>query len=600
MSDLRRLLRYVKPYRKRVALAIASMVGVSLCTGAYMAIVKFIFDDLLVSRGETSIKFTEMLNRLGLNMTEDVRSNLVYILSAFVALAFLKSLFAYFSHYLMGRAGQHVVEDVRNDLYRTYQTQSLSFYHRHPTGNLISHLINDANQVQVAVTGNLISLLQQFLTIMVLFGVMLYYDWALALAVSLGGPVAFALIYRMGKRLKKTSRRTLEQLSGLTMLLQEVLAAVRIVKVFLMETYEVNRFQNMNTHLRRLAVRATRVQSISSPLMEFGGGLLAAGLIWVGHMKISSGVLSTGDLAAFLASMFSIYTPLKHLSNANNQIQTGLASARRLFTMIDSVPSVRERPDAVEIKGVKRGIEFKHAGFQYEGTETQALRDVSFSVASGEAIALVGPSGAGKTTLVNLLPRFYDVTEGSIEIDGRDIRDCTLASLRGRIAIVPQETQLFDDTVANNIRYGRRDAAPHEVEAAARHANAHEFAAELPRGYETMVGENGHLLSGGERQRLAIARALLKNPDILILDEATSDLDARSEAAIRQALERLLKGRTAFVIAHRLSTVLRSDRIMVMDQGRVVAQGTHESLLESSPLYRELYELQFMKEAANA
>jgi subfamily B ATP-binding cassette protein MsbA len=310
-------------------------------------------------------------------------------------------------------------------------------------------------------------------------------------------------------------------------------------------------------------------------------------------MKISNGVLSTGDLAAFLASMFSIYTPLKHLSNANNQIQTGLASARRLFTMMDSVPSVRERPDAVELKGVKRGIEFKHAGFQYEGAETPTLRDVSFFVASGEAIALVGPSGAGKTTLVNLLPRFYDVTEGSIEIDGRDIRDCTLASLRGRIAIVPQETQLFDDTVANNIRYGRRDAAPHEVEAAARHA-------ELPRGYETMIGENGHLLSGGERQRLAIARALLKNPDILILDEATSDLDARSEAAIRQALERLLKGRTAFVIAHRLSTVLRADRIVVMDRGQLVAQGTHESLMKSCPLYRELYELQFMKKAANA
>jgi subfamily B ATP-binding cassette protein MsbA len=334
--------------------------------------------------------------------------------------------------------------------------------------------------------------------------------------------------------------------------------------------------------------------------MEFGGVLLATGLLWWGYHKISTGLLAPGNFAAFTASLFSIYGPLKHISNSNNQIQAGLAAAQRIFALLDVAPSVMEKPGALPLTGVAPEVVFKNVRFRYPGADSDALNGIMLTVRPGETVALVGPSGAGKTTLAGLLPRFYDVSEGAVEIGGRDVRDCTLNSLRGRMAIVTQETHLFNDSAANNIRYGRWDASREDIERAARDANAHGFIEALPEGYETPIGENGRLLSGGQRQRLAIARALIKDPDILILDEATSDLDARSEAAVQEALYRLLKGRTAFVIAHRLSTVLHASRIVVMEHGRITATGNHEELLRNNALYQELCRLQFMKESATA
>ena len=576
---LRRLLSYSRPYRGRFIVALLAMLVYAGASAGVAYLIKPIINHVLPGEGGFSYW------------------------AGLIIVAYLgKGAGSYFSTYLMTDVGQRVVRDIRDKLFRHILDQSAAFFSRRTTGQLMSRITNDVGQVQQAVSETIGDLLREGLSAIGYVVLMFFFEWRLALLSMVGAPIVIYPLIRLGQRVRRSTRRSQEHLEHLSHLTAEAFSGHRIVKAFGAERHEAARFAVASDRLYRTNLKITSTVSVLPPMMEFLGGVAVIGLLWYGRQQIASQVTTTGEFLAFIAAAFMLYTPVKRLSRVNANLQQAMAAATRIFEIMDTHSEVIERPASRPLLPLVRGIEFKDVSFAYDdGAGKAVLRNVSFGARAGQVIALVGLSGAGKTTLVNLLPRFYDVTGGAIQIDGMDIRDVTLKSLRQQIGIVTQETVLFDDTIANNIAYGLQGSTPQAIEEAARAAHAHDFIQTLPDRYETRIGERGQRLSGGQRQRLAIARALLKDSPILILDEATSSLDAESELLVQGALANLMRNRTAFVIAHRLSTVRRADAIVALERGRVAEIGRHEELLaKPAGVYAKLYALQIFDQRRDA
>ena len=573
MNALFRLLRYSAPYRLRLGWAIVAMLAYAAASAGHAYLIKPILDNVLPRQEQVA-----------------------QVAWAIIGLYLVKGIGGYFSDYLMADVGQRVVRDLRNRLHAHMLGQSAGFFARRSTGQLLSRITNDVGQVQHVVSETVGDLLQEGLAVVAYAALLFYYDPRLALVCLTGAPVIIYPLAQLGRRLRKTTRRSQEALEHLSHVAGESFIGHRIVKAFGAEAREAEKFQAASAKLHRTNMSVTRLVSVLPPTMELLGAFAIAGALYYGSRQIAVGRLTPGEFTAFIAALLLMYGPIKKLSRVNASIQQAIAAAERIFEVMDRHTEVLERPGAIALSTFRTAIDFDEVAFVYEDAQARPiLRGVTFSVRAGQMIAIVGRSGAGKTTLVNLVPRFYDVTGGRILVDGVDIRNVTLASLRAQIGIVTQETILFDDSVARNIAYGRPAASMQEIEAAARAAHAHEFIVTLQQGYDTFIGERGQRLSGGQRQRLAIARAILKDSPILVLDEATSSLDSESELLVQEALANLMKNRTSFVIAHRLSTIRRADAIIVMDRGRVVETGRHDELLARGKLYARLYELQLLE-----
>lgn len=514
------------------------------------------------------------------------------VVAAILLVFLIRGFATYGQTYTMSYIGQRVIIDIREALFKHLQRLDQAYFDRRKTGVIMSNLTNDVGALQTAIVDNLISFITEGVTLIGSLVSMILLDWKLTLVTLVIVPVVLGIINIFGKRLRLAGHDVQGRIADITSLLQETISGIRVVRSFARESHEVKRFENENQRNFRAVMRATKLTSLLSPMVEFSAAIAVTVILWYGGYSVVTGVISAGSLIAFLIYAINLSNPVKRLSQVYGNIQKAMAAGDRVFAILDTEPTVKEKPNAKPLPEVTGRVEFDHVSFSYDG-EKNAITDLNLNVDPGQIIAIVGPSGAGKTTVANLLPRFYDVTEGALRIDGTDVRDVTFQSLREQIGLVPQDTMLFNATVKDNILYGRLDATDDEVYAAAKAANALEFIDKLPEGMQTMVGERGNSLSGGQRQRIAIARAILKNPKILILDEATSALDTESEKLVQEALERLMKGRTAFVIAHRLSTIKNADRIVVLKQGRIEEFGTHEQLLNQDGLYSHLYSVQF-------
>ncbi len=602
MRQLTRLIRYVAPYWWPVGASVLLMAAVGLLDAFRLLLIGPIFDRVLNpgSQSREMQLFTVPGSGRAIYLQQFVPSHFqnpwTVVAFALVAATVLKGVCDYAGTYLVNYAGFGMITDLRNDLYDSILQRSAAFFHKHTTGTLVSTIVNDVERVQYAMSSVLAEFLQQFFTFLftalVVVALGRQFAWVLVLFV----PVIIFSAGRIGRRVRHTTRRGQDKLADIQNILHETITGNRIVKAFSMERWEIARFRKAAQRLFRANLRSVAAVAISSPLMDIFGAIAIALLLLLGREQINHHVFSSGTFLAFIVAVFKLYDPVRKFALFNNNFQQALGASSEIFKFMDTEDDVREKPGVKPLPPFSHSIRFEKVCFSYgsEGEEgREILRDINLEVHAGEVLAVVGSSGAGKSTLVHLIPRFFDVTSGRLTIDGRDVRETTLASLRSQIGVVAQDTVLFNDTVRNNIAYGQPSVPQKSVEAAARAALAHDFIMDLPNGYETVIGERGVRLSGGERQRIAIARALLKNAPILILDEATSALDSESEALVQSALQNLITGRTVVVIAHRLSTVRRADRIVVLENGTAADIGPHEELMKKLGTYRRLYELQF-------
>ena len=569
MDTYKRLLIFVKPYWTRIAIAVVCMILLSGINALIAYMVKPAIDEIFLKKDSTM---------------------LAVIPFALILAFLLKGSFDYGQEYLMGYVGNRVVTDIRDALYRHTQHLSLAFFHKITTGMLMSRIANDIGVLQRSVSDSIAKVMMNCFLIIGLTGVAFYQNWRLACICFLILPWVMIPITRFGKKSKRYSRRSQEKIGHISTFLTETISGNRIVKAFCMENYENARFADENNRLFRIKIKTLKVSALSSPVIQSVGGLMAAATIYYGGSGVISGDITTGQFFSFIAALGMLYKPVQSMNKVNQQIQEGMAAAVRVFAIFDTVPDIADAPGATPMPLIQEALEFRDVSFRYE--EKPVLRDVSFRVNAGKTVAIVGPSGAGKTTIANLILRFYDVVSGGVFIDGVDIRERTIKSVRDQMAIVTQDTILFNDTVLNNIAYGSHDKTEQQIIAAARAAFAHDFIEHLPQGYQTIIGEQGARLSGGQRQKIAIARAILKGAPILILDEATSSLDSRSEKELQKALENLMQGKTTIMIAHRLSTVRNADRIIVMSDGTIAEEGSHEELLQHKGIYYSMYTIQ--------
>ena len=573
MKNYVRLLGYIKPYIGRL---IEAIICIIIAAGANLYlpwIIKDMIDKVLAE------KDMQMLNVISIGI---------------VVTFFIRGIFYYGQSYLVSFVGQRVIIDVRDVLFKKFQRLPLSYFDRHQTGEIMSYITNDVAALQNALVDRLIELVTESSIFVGSLVMMVLLDWKLSLLTLITVPLVGQAMKIFGRKLKSSGTVIQERLADITATMQESIAAVRVVKSFGREDFEIERFHRQNELNFRAEMKNNQLMSLLTPTVEFLAALAVTVIVWFGGYEVVNGVITAGALVAFLTYAVNLANPVKRISRVYGAIQKAMAGADRVFAIMDLPETIANHPDAKELPPVKGEVVFDDVTFAYkEGAN--ALSHVSLAASPGQMVAFVGPSGAGKSTIANLIPRFYDVSSGAIRIDGYDVRAVTMESLRRQIGIVPQETMLFSTTVRENIRYGRLDATEEEIVQAAKDANAHDFIMALPKGYDTKIGERGLNLSGGQRQRIAIARAILKDPRILILDEATSALDTESEKIVQAALDRLMVGRTSFVIAHRLSTVFNADRIYVIDGGRIHEHGTHEELLAAGGIYSNLYNIQFSK-----
>lgn len=570
MNSLKRMLQYVKPYWGRILVSTLASSAVGALDGAMAWYVKPMLDSIFSQKNQQIL----LLLPLGI-----------------VALFVVKNICRVVADYSIRTASQLGIQDLRNALYQKQLSLGLGYFNRHATGNLMGKVLSDVGAMQESVAGLVVGLFRDGVSLLSLLVVVFYRDWHLAVITFVIIPLTALPAQKIGKKIKHTAQRGLEAVGSLTSILQETFSGIKVIKAFGIEQHETERFTRINKTFYEATRKSIKYDSIASPITETITSLGIATVVFVGGNAVINGKMTASALFSFIAAMVMLYSPLKRLLNAYNGVQRSFGAAERIFEVFDTPSDIQEKPDAVAIERASGAVEYRQVSFKYQ--EDIVLNDISFTANSREIVAFVGPSGGGKSTLVSLLPRFYDVTAGSILIDGVDLRDLTLESLLKQIALVDQETILFNETIRNNISYGHPGASLDEVIEAARAAYAHDFIMTLPQGYDTNIGDRGVRLSGGQRQRICIARALLKNAPLLILDEATSALDTESEQMVQQALDNLMANRTTFVIAHRLSTILHADKIVVIDKGRIAEIGRHDELLERGGLYHRLYTMQF-------
>lgn len=615
MNTYLRIISYVKPYWKHLVLTFLFTIFYALLNGASVYLTIPLLDTLFQESATKTVQQQTQIEQAKSflpDWVQDIQHSVTqtfndYILSGdkadvlikiciVILIAFLfKNIFAYLQGYFMAYVEYGAMKDLRDEAYRHLHKLPISYFKRERVGNLISRFTNDVNIVQSSISATFSNLIKEPLTILVFLGIALSISWQLTLFAFIILPFSMAIIAWIGFKLRRQTTKLQEKLADITSILQETISGVKIVKAFGMEEFENKRFMKETREFFRLVLRIVRVRNASSPLTEFLSVIVGAFIIYYGGLLVlEKNTITASQFLGFLFAIFQMMPPIKELSSVNNRIQEASAAGDRIFEILDTEPDIKNAPDAVELREFKNSIHFRNVSFKYEDSEEWVLKDINFSVNKGEIIALVGPSGGGKSTLVDLIPRFYDPTNGSIVLDDVDIRNYTLQSLRAKMGIVTQETFLFNSTIRENIAYGLTDCPIEKIIEAAKTANAHNFIMEMPQQYETIIGERGVKLSGGQRQRLTIARALLKNPEIMIFDEATSALDNESEILVQEAIERLMKNRTTFVIAHRLSTIRNATKIIVIDRGKITQLGTHEQLIaDEKGLYKKLYEMQF-------
>lgn len=601
MHQLNRLLRYIRPYWFQLLVSVLCLALVGLLDAFRVLLVGPIFDRVLNPASQSRelalfrVPYTSDVIDLNRFVPSYFHNVWTVVAFALVTSTVLKGVFDYLGTYLVNYAGFGMITDLRDDLYSATLRRSVAFFHKHSTATLLSAIVNDIEKVQYALSSVLAEFLQQFFTLIFTAVVVVLLGGRLAWVLAIFVPFVLMAARRIGRRVRSTTRRGQDKLAEIQNILHETITGVRIVKAFCMEAWETGRFREAAKRLFRANLRSVSAAAISSPLMDIMGAVAIALLILLGRDYVKLHVFTAGSFLAFIVAVFKLYDPVRKFSQFNNNFQQAIGASSAIFNFLDSQDDIPEDPNALVLPRFHKSISFDHVHFRYSNGEEgrEVLHDINLQIAPGEVVAIVGSSGAGKTTLVHLLPRFFDVNGGRLLIDGHDVRDLKISSLRSQIAMVTQDTILFNDTVRNNIVYGHPETSMDRVEEAARAALAHDFIMTLPEGYNSVIGERGLTLSGGERQRISIARAILKDAPILVLDEATSALDSESESLVQSALQNLMTGRTVFVVAHRLSTVRRADRIVVLEGGIIVDEGSHECLMGRTGMYRRLYDLQF-------